>query len=88
MDGRNPRTARGRSHALKAARTSEGREAIVNLLGDAIARVIEGKGHADLCDMRALSDSSVARVEMPGHAGLSVVADVGSPSEASEPGVA
>jgi hypothetical protein len=46
------------------------RRELVDLLGAGLARVIERSEPGG----DALSDSSAARVELPGHAGLSVVA--------------
>ncbi|MBX3324102.1 MAG: hypothetical protein KF757_14065 [Phycisphaeraceae bacterium] len=88
MARRNARNAGQRSHAPKSARTRERRQDIVDLLGDGLARVIERSSlqPTELCDSPALSDSSVTRVEMPGHAGLSVIEGVGSASETCQSG--
>ena len=69
MDGRAARKAGRRSRAPRAA-SDERRRELVDLLGAGLARVIErSPGGAE-----KLSDSGATRVELPGDAGLSVVA--------------
>lgn len=69
-ESRTPATSRRR----RPRRTSEPpewrRRELVNLLGVGLARVIEQSDPGG----EALSDSSTTRVELPGDAGLSVVA--------------
>lgn len=74
-ESRTPATPRRRRPRRATEPPEWRRRELVDLLGAGLARVIERSDPGD----DALSGSSAARVELPGDAGLSVVAG-GSPA--------